>query len=149
MNENILTQLRKKGLSFDFVSWGGETKIKISPRHLIKGEALYWLKTQKKEIVSLLKKEKKLRALIEQVAINGHCLQEKLEEEVEETFQDVIKHHSLDDAITAFQLTCDRQAKLIPEHYTKPVNCLCCGDVKLWNECPENLLGCPMCLERL
>lgn len=121
----------------------------MTPRHLIKGEVLYWLQTHKKEILSLLKKEKKLKTLIEQVAKNGHCPKEELEMEVEKTFQDVIKNYSLDAAIASFQLTCDRQARLIPEHYTKAVSCKCCGDVKLWEQCPEVILGCPMCLERL
>lgn len=147
MNENILAQLRKKGLILDFAPWGESDKLKVTPRHLIKGEALYWLQTRKKEIVSLLKKEKKLRTLIEQVAKQGNYNEN--EQEIEEMFQETVENYSLDDAIASFQLTRDRQSGLIPEHYTKSVSCKCCGDVKLWEQCPEVILGCPMCLECL
>lgn len=150
MNKNILMQLRKKGLTINFVSVSGEfKKIKVTPHHLIKGETLYWLQTRKKEIAHLLKKEIKLKALIEQVAKQSNYSEDNQEQEIEELFQETLENYSLDDAIASFQLTRDRQAKLIPEHYTKSVSCRCCGDVKLWEQCPEVILGCPMCLERL
>lgn len=34
---------------------------------------------------------------------------------------------------------------LVPTYYTKTVHCQNCGDVKLWPECPDKVLGCPWC----
>ena len=142
MSKNILMQLRKKGLTLNFVSISGEiNKIKVAPHHLVKGEALYWLQTRKKEI--------KLKALIEHVAKHGNYDEKNHEQEIEDMFQETLESYSLDDAIASFQLTRDRQARLTPEHYTKSVCCKCCGDVKLWEQCPDTVLGCPMCLECL
>lgn len=150
MNENILMQLRKKGLTINFVSISGDiNKIKVTPHHLVKGEVLYCLQTRKKEIAYLLKKEIKLKALIEQVAKQNNYNEENHEQEIGELFQETIENYSLDDAIASFQLTRDRQAGLIPAHYTKSVSCKCCGDVKLWEQCPDVILGCSMCLEHL
>jgi len=38
-----------------------------------------------------------------------------------------------------------RRMGVIPEHYTQDMHCLNCGDVKLWEGCPEIVQGCPWC----
>lgn len=39
-----------------------------------------------------------------------------------------------------------QQQGIVPPHYTKSVECQHCGIVKLWEACPEYVLGCPWCL---
>jgi hypothetical protein len=36
----------------------------------------------------------------------------------------------------------------LPDHYIKLVQCLHCGPVKLWESCPDVVLGCPWCLTK-
>lgn len=38
--------------------------------------------------------------------------------------------------------------RITPPTYTKIVKCYECGEVKLWEGCPEYVLGCPYCLVR-
>lgn len=146
MNKNLLTQLREKGLTLKLICFPDNYSwLKTTPRHLIVGEARYWLQTRQQEIISLLKKENKLRRLIEKV---GYCDNWSLEE-MEEMFQYALKSFSLEEAINSYQTTLERQARLIPTHYTKSVHCKGCGDVTLWESCPEKILGCPLCLDQL
>jgi hypothetical protein len=146
MNKNLLTQLREKGLALELIHVNPACKkLKATPSHLIVGEARYWLQTRKQEIISLLKKENKLRRLIEKVGYRDNWSLE----EMEEMFQYALKNFSLEEAIDSYQTTLERQAHLIPAHYTKSVHCKGCGDVTLWESCPEKILGCPLCLDQL
>jgi len=36
----------------------------------------------------------------------------------------------------------------VPDGYIKTVYCQHCGDVQLWPECPNEVLGCPWCLRK-
>ena len=146
MPKNLLTQLREKGLSLELIYMTKDCrKLKATPWHLIKGEARYWLISRKQEIINLLEKENKLKRLIERIGYRDNWSLE----EIEEMYESALKNHSLEEAIESYQITAQRQTGLIPKHYNKSVHCRGCGDVKLWQSCPEQIVGCPLCLNYL
>lgn len=146
MTKNLLTQLREKGLALDLIYFTEKTiKLRVTPPQLITGEARYWLISRKLEIINLLKKENKLKRLIERVGYRDNWSLE----EIEVMYQSALKNHSLEEAIESYQITVQRQSGLIPTHYNKSVHCRGCGDVKLWQSCPEQIVGCPLCLNYL
>ena len=48
--------------------------------------------------------------------------------------------------VSAYETNQQLQAGITPSWYTKTVQCKACGDVKLWEGCPDEVLGCPWCL---
>jgi len=146
MKKNLLTQLRLKGLSVTLVRVNNKLQLNVTPWHLIKGEARYWLISRKKELYSLLKQETQLKKLITQVGHHDHWS----EEEITAVFLDTIKTHALDTAIASYQITAQRQTGIIPDHYTQAVFCKGCQkSVNLWPECPTEVLSCPYCPSHL
>ncbi len=146
MNKNLLAQLREKGLAVELIYITEKTiKLRVTPPQLIIGEARYWLISRKQEIISLIEKENKLKRLIERVGYRDNWSLE----EIESMYQSALKNNSLEEAIESYQITVQRQSGLIPTHYSKTVHCRGCGNVKLWQSCPEQIVGCPLCLNYL
>ena len=138
MNNNLLHQLRSKGIAITLDSSG----VKLTPTDLITEKTRSWLRDHKPELLTLIKQEQQLRKLVENVGHHDNWT----DEEIQEMFEFATQNISLDVAISSYKVTAARQARVISFYGNKPVFCKTCQTHILLNEeHPYETLTCPIC----
>ncbi len=142
MKANLLNQLRERGIT---ISLEG-SKIKLSPTNQITEKVLYWLIQHKDPLLVLIRQEQQqLRKLIENVGRHDGWS----DEEIEEMFVFATQNISLDVAISSYQVTAARQARVISLYGNKPVFCKNCKKHILLSEKHRyEVSTCPLCEKR-
>lgn len=140
-NNNLLNQLRQRGITIRLEG----SKIKLFPTEQITEKVRCWLVQHKDPLLVLIKKEQQqLRKLIENVG----CHDGWTHEEIEKMFTFATRNIGLDVAISSYQVTAARQARVISLH-GKPVFCQSCKKHILLNEKhPYEVSTCPICEKR-
>ncbi|WP_218814597.1 hypothetical protein [Rickettsiella endosymbiont of Dermanyssus gallinae] len=138
-NNNFLNQLRQRGIK---VSLEG-SKIKLFPTEHLTEKVQCWLVKYKDSLLVLIRKEQQqLKKLIENVGRHDNWTNE----EIEEMFDYAINQISLDVAISSYQVTALRQARVVSISYNKTVFCKACQKhILLGKESPYEVPHCPYC----